>query len=150
MRAQQMRRRSRRKLKVEGIHGVARRMMFGNIERLEIVVRRFDLIAFHDGKAKRKEDALDFFECLADQVRRPDWPNHARQREVDAFAGEGGCFRSGGYRLPKLLEAFFDVRSQFIEMTPDDGPKSGRRRLQPLLGNAIQRSGFSAQPSVSQ
>src|SRR5580700_1522813 len=50
VRAQQMRLRSRWKIEIERIHHVARRVMFRDIQRLEIVIRRLDLPAFHDGK----------------------------------------------------------------------------------------------------
>ena len=55
-------------------------MMFGNVERLEIVVRRLDFGPFHHAEAEREENALDFLECLANQVARAD--GRARLREA--------------------------------------------------------------------
>src|ERR1700758_352973 len=109
-----MRLRSRRKIEIERIHGVARRMMFRDIQRLEIVIRRLDFTAFHDGKTKRKKDSLDLFECLPYQVPRANRPNNAGQREVNALAGKGCAFRCGSYGLLKLFDYSLDVRTQTI------------------------------------
>ena len=125
-------------------------MMFGDVQGLEIVVRRFDLRALDDSKAERKKDALDFLERLPHQMARADRANNTRQREIHAFTGEHSAFRGGGYGLLKLLEALFDVRPELIQMTADDGPQFGRRRLQPLFGDPIQHPGFTPQPGVAQ
>jgi hypothetical protein len=41
-------------------------MEFGDVERFEIVVRRFDLRAFDYGEADGDEDVFDLLENLAD------------------------------------------------------------------------------------
>ena len=55
-----------RKVEIECVHVVADGMEFGNVERLEIVVRRFNFGAFDNGEADGNEDVFDFLEDLAD------------------------------------------------------------------------------------
>ena len=62
-------------------------MMLGNVERLEIVVRRFDLRPFDHAEADGKKNALELFVGLADQVPRAERALDAGQREVDVIAG---------------------------------------------------------------
>jgi len=66
------RRRALGQIDIERVHVVADRMEFGNIQGLEIVVRRFDFGAFDDGEADGEEDVFNFLEDLADQVMRAD------------------------------------------------------------------------------
>ena len=68
---------------VEGVHVVARGMVLGNIQRFEIVVRRFDFRAFDHAEADREKNALQLFVCLADQVARADRALDAGKREID-------------------------------------------------------------------
>ena len=57
---------------VERVHVVARGMVLGNVERLEIVVGRLDFRPFDHAEADGKKNALEFFVGLADQVPRAD------------------------------------------------------------------------------
>ena len=59
-----------REFEVKRVHVVTDRMIFGNIQRFEIVVGRFNLRAFCNRKADGEEDILDFLHHLADEVVR--------------------------------------------------------------------------------
>ena len=84
VRAQQMP--AARARDVEGVHVVARGMMLGNIQRLEIVVRRFDFGSGDDAEADRGENAQKFVVGLADQVARADGALDAGKRKVNFVA----------------------------------------------------------------
>ena len=68
--------------------------MLGNVERFEIVVRRFNFGAFHDGEADGEEDIFDFLENLADEMVRADGTNDAGEGKVDFLVG-GNRFGRG-------------------------------------------------------
>ncbi len=72
-------------LEIKRIHVIAHRMMLGNIEGFEVVIRRLDFRAFDDGIAEREKDAFDFFDGLADQVTRADRTLDAGKREVNVI-----------------------------------------------------------------
>src|SRR5439155_23459881 len=61
-----------RQVQIKGVHVVADGMKFGNVEGLEIVVRRFDFRAFDHGEPDGEENVFDGLEDLADQVVRTD------------------------------------------------------------------------------
>jgi hypothetical protein len=89
-------------VEIKRVHVVADGVVLGNIQRFEIVVRRFDFRAFDDGKADGKKDVFNFLHHRADQMVRANRTNHAREREVDAI------FCRGSYLLGHLdFEAFF-------------------------------------------
>ena len=69
--------RAGRRLEIKSVHGVARGMMLGDIERLEIVVRRLDFRAFDDGEAEREKDALDSANVCRIRWREPTGRVHA-------------------------------------------------------------------------
>src|SRR4029077_15216215 len=81
VRAQQMRR--ARAGDVESVHIVARGMMLGNIEGLEIVVGSFDLRPFHHAEADGKENAKELLISLTDQMARADGALDAGKRKVN-------------------------------------------------------------------
>ena len=60
--------------------------MLGNIERLEVVVRSFHLRPGDHRVAERKKNPLDLLEGLPQRMPRAKRANHARKREVFAFA----------------------------------------------------------------
>ena len=81
MRAEKERRRSTfGQVEIEGVHVVADRMKFGNVERFEIVVGRFDFGAFDNGEADGNKDVFDFLQDLADQVMGADGALDAGER----------------------------------------------------------------------
>ena len=84
-------------------------MEFGNVEGFEIVVGRFDFRAFDDGEADGEEDVFDLLEDLADQMVRADGADDPGEREVDAFAGEGGFVRARFDRAAARFDFRFDV-----------------------------------------
>src|SRR5690348_3073632 len=95
VRAEKERRRSSfGEIEIEGVHVVADRMKFGNVERFEIVVGRFNFGTFDNGETDGEEDVFDFLEDLADQMVRADGAADAGEREVNAIAGEGGLVRT--------------------------------------------------------
>ena len=57
-------------------------MKFRNVERLEVVVGRFDLRAFDDGKADGKENVLDLLKHLAYQVVCADGADYAGEQKI--------------------------------------------------------------------
>src|SRR5437667_6727546 len=92
---------------IEGVHVVADRMELGNIQRLEIVVRRFDFRAFDDREADGEENVFDFLEDLADQVMGANGANDAGKREVDAFADRSALIHQRlDIELPLLKSCF--------------------------------------------
>ena len=70
-------------------------MMLGNVERLKIVVRRFDFGSGDDAEANRGEDAQKFVVSLADQVARADGALDAGKRKVNFVASLRGFFGRG-------------------------------------------------------
>src|SRR5690242_1691620 len=69
--AQEERRRSAfGQVDVERVHVVADRMELRDVQRFEVVVRRFNLRAFHNGEANGEENVLEFLQDLANQVMR--------------------------------------------------------------------------------
>ncbi len=96
MRAEQQRlRRAFREIEVKRVHVVADRMELGDVERFEIVVRRFDLRAFDDGEADGEENIFDLLEDLANEMVRAKRTDDSGQREVDALASACAFFRAG-------------------------------------------------------
>ena len=71
---------------VESVHVVARGMVLGNIERLEIVVRRLDFRPFDHAEADGEKNALQLFVGLPDQVARADRALDAGKRKIDLIA----------------------------------------------------------------
>ncbi len=61
-------------------------MMLGDVERLEVVVRRLDLGPLDNAEPDRKKNPLQLFVRLPDKVPRPDRPLDARKRKINAFA----------------------------------------------------------------
>ncbi len=125
-------------------------MMLGNVERLEVVVGRLDFGALDHAEAQRKEDTLDLRKCLPQQMTRTDRTVHSGQREIDPVAVKRSGSRRRFRRLPQNLEAVLDVRTQFVEVSADRGAQCGRRRLQPILGDASEHAGLAADPGVAQ
>ncbi len=94
VRAEKKRRlRAFRQIQIKGIHIVAHGMEFGNVQRFEIVVRRFDFGAFDDGEADRGKNIFDFLEDLADQVLGADGADDAGEGKVDALADRNAVIR---------------------------------------------------------
>ena len=72
-------------VQVEGVHIVAHGMKFRNVQRFEVVVRRFDFRAFDDGEANGKENVFDFLENLANQMVRANGTDDAGERKIDTL-----------------------------------------------------------------
>src|SRR6476661_4199074 len=77
-----------RKVEVEGVHVIADGVELGDVERLKIIVRRFDFGAFDDGEAAGEEKVFGLLEDLAEQVMRADGTVDAGEREVDVLTGQ--------------------------------------------------------------
>ena len=134
---------------VESVHVVARGMMLGNVERLEIVVRRLDLGPFDHAEADGKKNPLQLFVGLADQVARADRPLDAGKREVDLFAGLGSFFRSCFDFLALFFKRRFDVGFEFVQFLPDDALEFRRRWLEPVVADERENAGLAAKPGVA-
>src|ERR1700735_3846947 len=118
-----------RALHVKSVHVVARRMMLGDVERLEIVVRRFALGPFHHAEADREENALQLFVRLANDVARADGPLDAWERKIDLVARLCRALSRRFDFLAFFLKRGFDVRLQLVEFLPDRALQLRRSRL---------------------
>ena len=131
---------------VKSVHVVARGMVLGNVERLEIVVRRFDFRPFDHAEADREENALEFFVGLADQVARADRALDAGKRKIDLIARRRGLLRGRFDFLRAFLRACFDVRLELVQFLADDALQFRRRRFQPVVGDQREDAGLAASP----
>ena len=100
---------------VKRVHVVARGMVLGNIERLEIVVGSFHLRPGNHGIAERKKNPFDLLKRLPQRVPRAERTHHAGKREVFAFALERRLFGRSFHCHATQFERRFDVRLQFVE-----------------------------------
>src|SRR5205823_3589057 len=121
---------------VERVHVVADRMKLRDIQRLEIVVRRFNFRPLHNGKTNGEEDVLEFLKNLADEVMRADGMDDARERKVYALLLEGGFFGAGFDGSAALFKSFLQIRLEFIQFLPDDALQFGLSRLQPVFSDS--------------
>ena len=125
-------------------------MVLGNIERLEVVVRRLHLRPGNHGVAERKKNPLDLLERLPQRVPRAERADDAGKREVFALARERRLFGRGFDRRAPRFERRFDVRFQFIERLADGALQLRLRGLEPVLGDLRKHAGFAAEPGVAQ
>ena len=122
-------------VQVKGVHIVADGMMFRNVQRFEIVIRRFDFRAFDDGKADREENVFDFLENLANQVMRADGADDAGERKIDALFGcRRSCSASFDFGLPRF-DLSIDVAAEFVQCCADRAFQFRCRGLQPIVGD---------------
>ncbi len=115
--------------------------MFGNVERLEIVVGRFDLRAFDDTEAEREKNALDLFVGLADEMVRADGPLDAGKREIDRRSSDQishGQFCG--------FDCGFERAAQLIQPGADCLFVLGRSGLEPIFGDARANAVAAAEP----
>src|SRR5712664_562935 len=151
VRAQKKRRRGTfRQFQIEGVHVVANRMELRNVQRLEVVVRRFDFGAFDDGEADGEENVFDFLEDLTDQVIRADRAEDAGEREVNAVAVRRNLFRSLFSSDPKCFEGFFDVALELVQRLTDNGFQSGRGGLKPIFRDLRKNTGLATEPCITE
>jgi hypothetical protein len=96
-------------------------MELGDVQGLEIVVRRFNFRALDDGKADGKENIFDFLKNLTNQMVRANGTKHAGEGEVDALLGACGgfraCFDDGSSLLENNLDVLFEVIQRFSDCT---------------------------------
>ncbi len=101
-------------------------MKFRNVERLEVVVRRFNFRAFDNRKADGNENVFNFLKNLADQVMRTDGADHAGERKIDAILSIGDCpsrsFKSGQSVFQNNFNMILKAVQRFA-----DGPLELRR-----------------------
>ena len=103
-----------RQVQIKGVHVVADGMKFGNVEGLEIVVRRFDFRAFDHGEPDGEENVFDGLEDLADQVVRTDRADDPGEREVGAFTRERGFFGAALDGRAARFDLGLHVRAQCV------------------------------------
>src|SRR6267378_1548066 len=125
-------------------------MEFGNVERFEVVIGRFDFGAFNDGEADGEENVLDFLENLADQMMRADGADDAGEREVDAIASERGFFRARLDCGTARLDLSFRMRAQLVELLADRAFQLRWSRLEPIVGNLCKNAGLAAEPCITE
>ncbi len=83
-------------------------MKFRNVERLEIVIRRFDFRTFDHGKSDGHENVFDFLKNPANQMARPEGTHDARKRKVHALITRP-LFLGVLYFQVNLIELGLDV-----------------------------------------
>ena len=141
--------RALRQVQVERVHVVAHGMKFRNVQRLEIVIRRFDFRAFDDGKANRKENVFDFLKNLANQMVRCRRGGSRREAKD----------RRGPWLPPRLQRRFdcgaprfdlsIDVAAQFVQCGADRAFQVRRSGLQPVVRDQREHARFAAQPRIA-
>ena len=119
-------------------------MEFGDVERFEIVVRRFDFWPFDYGEADGDEDVFDFLEDLADQMMRADGKTDAGEREVEVLTGEGRLVGTGFDGLAARFDLRFDVGAKCIEPGAYRAFQVGWGGFQPVVGDLGEDAGFAA------
>ena len=145
VRAEKERRRSTfRQFQIKRVHVVTHGMEFGDVQRFEIVIGRFDFGAFNDGETDGKENVFDFLKDLADQVMRTDGAEDAGEREVDAVAVRRNLFRTLFSSDPKCFEGFFDVALELVQRLTDNGFQSGRSGLKPIFRDEGEHTSLSS------
>src|SRR5258707_7079583 len=124
-------------------------MVLGDVERLKVVVGRFDFRAFYDGETDGKENVLDVLEVLTDEVVRADGAYDAGQREIDTLAGAGRFFRAGFNTFTALFDFGLDVGAQLIEFLADAPLEFLSGGFEPIISDFRQHAGFAGQPGVA-
>src|SRR5262245_45816126 len=117
-------------------------MKLGDVERLEVVVRRFDFRALDDGKADGKENVFDFLEDLADQVMRANGADDSRERKIYPLSRKSGLFCAGFDGEAAGFNLRFDVRAQFIERSADSAFEMRLCWFQPVVCDLLKDSGL--------
>src|SRR5690242_18318283 len=104
-------------------------MAFRNVERIEVVINRFDLRPRLDGKAKPQKDVLNLPHHLSNGMNGTQRPAIARQRPIElgrSITGIGGASALPRHAAPEwnLLEKLLGVNGsrmppQCIECAAD-------------------------------
>ena len=115
--------RPHRRLQVERVLHVARRMLGRHVERFEVVVVVLELGPFDDEEAEAGEDRFDALAQQAQRMTVADGRCPARQRDVDRAPGGTGL-RCG---LDALTEDAFDVLLGGVGELAETGPFLGGR-----------------------
>ena len=153
VRAQQaLRPRARRRLHVKRVHVVARGMVLGNVERLEVVVRRLDFRPFDHRVAERKKNPLDFLERLPQQdaasragASRPARKDRSRSRASAAASAAASTAPAAIRQGRASMCACSSLRA-----CPTARFRFGWGRLSQFSVMRVSRAGFAAEPSVAQ
>ena len=88
-------------------------MIFGNIERLEVVIVILDIRTAGDLKAHSPKHIDDFIQHQSQRMSPAPLPARTRKRDVDFLLFEGALFG-----------LFFDDLQAFVQMLLDDSPQS--------------------------
>jgi len=135
-----------RSFDVEGVHVVARGMVLGDVERFEVVVGRLDFRPFDYRESDGKENALELFVGLADQVAGANRALDARQGKIDLIA-RGGCAFCCSFEFLALgFQCRFDMRLELLKFLADDRLEFLGCGLEPVVADQHERTRFPADP----
>src|SRR5713101_5938881 len=122
-------------------------MVRGDVEGLELVVRRLDLRAGDDGVAQREKYALDLLEGLPKRMARPERAHHAGKRKVFAFAGQRPLIGRRFNRHAPRFQRPFDMRLQLIQRLANQRLQFRLCWLEPSLSYPSYESVLSSDPA---
>ncbi len=118
---------------------VARRMVGGDIQGIEIVLVRFDFRAIENAEAEREKEVFDFGLDLRQRVQRA-WAGRRRGHgNVDPFVLQAGGEGGGGEGRHLFIQRGFERLLGGIEQLADGGFLV-RRHLAHVLGDRGQRA----------
>ncbi|CDN46047.1 hypothetical protein BN871_KF_00060 [Paenibacillus sp. P22] len=127
---------------VERVLHIARRMVFRQVERLEVVVVGFDFRSFRDGITEADENILDLLLHLHERMDRARRQPAARQRHVDRLRAQPrirlGAAVSGAF----LFQHGLDRAAHIVRELSDDRTLLGAQRAHPAQ-NFRQRAFFA-------
>ena len=107
---------------IERILFVFRRMVRRNVQRLKIIIIRFDLRSFHDFISHAGKNSLHFFHCNRIGMPMADFALLSRQRNVDDFGFHLGFQRRPFHFGDGLFQYLFNLFSRFVDELPHFRP----------------------------
>src|SRR5258708_38530373 len=109
-------------------------MEFWDVQRLEVVIRRFNFRAFDYGKADGEEDIFALLKDFTNQVMRANGADDSGEGEVDALASAGGFAGAGFDGFVALVDFGVYVGAELIQLLADDALEFLSGTLEPGLG----------------
>ncbi len=99
---------------IESVLRVARRVIFGDIERLEVVIVVLDFGTFNDVEAHAHEYIFHFALNCRERVSAADLRHFCRERNVNALGFQLFCLCKCLKLLFLFVNSVFDVSSDFV------------------------------------